>query len=280
MLVVLGVIIGGFGTLVGIGGGFALIPLFLYVFTLRDVSRSTAAATSLAAVFLNAASGTYAYARQGRVDYLAGIVMSAAAIPASVLGAVAVRALGDRHKPFDITFAVLAVFMAVVLVAGRAIFRRRERGAWEAGSGRSRLVIDRQKLLSNGPASYRFDVRVGLCIGMAGGFLAGFLGVGGGIIHMPMLILLMGFPTHVAAATSHFILLMTSSSTTIYNLAVGKVDLDYAVPIGAGMVVGANIGARIAKTSQGRVIRVVLAVILLFVAVEMIRSAMAPAGPQ
>ena len=274
ILGLIGVIVGGAGTLVGLGGGFALIPLFLYVIPLRDADRSTASATSLAAVVLNAASGTYAYARQKRVDYLAGIVMAIPAIPASLLGAVVVQELGGRHSAFDITFAVLAVFMAVILVAGRAIFKRAQQKKEEAKAGGKRLLVfDRHKMLPDGSATYRFDVRSGLVIGLIGGFLAGFLGIGGGIIHMPMLILVMGFPTHIAAATSHFILLLTTSSTTAFNLHAGKVDMNYAVPIGVGMVVGAAIGARVAKSASGWVIRLVLSLILLFVAVQMIRSA-------
>ena len=274
LLGLIGVVVGGVGTLVGLGGGFALIPLLLYVFRVGDADRSTVAATSLAAVFLNAASGTYAYARQKRVDYLAGVVMAIPAIPASVLGSIAVKALGEKHGPFDITFAVLAVFMAVILVAGRAIFKRAREKKEEAKAGGTRLLVfDRHKMLPDGSATYRFDVRSGLVIGLIGGFLAGFLGIGGGIVHMPMLILVMGFPTHIAAATSHFILLLTTSSATIFNLHAGKVDLSYAVPIGVGMLVGAHFGARAAKSATGWAIRVVLALILLFVAVQMVRSA-------
>jgi hypothetical protein len=273
MLGGLGVVIGGVGTMVGLGGGFALIPLLIYVFPLKDADRSAAAATSLAAVFLNAASGTFSYARQKRIDYFAGVVMAIPAIPAAVLGAWVIKALGGRHEAFDITFAVVAVVMAVILVIGRTLFKRAERAAAGRGQKRHFLVYDRKKMLPNGEsAHYQFNVRAGMLIGLVGGFLAGFLGIGGGIVHMPLLILVMGFPAHIAAATSHFILLLTTSSATVFNLQAGKVDLDYAVPIGAGMVIGANIGARIAKSATGWVIRVVLALILFFVALQMIRS--------
>jgi hypothetical protein len=273
ILAIMGVAIGGVGTLVGIGGGFALIPILLYVFGVGKVDRSATAATSLAAVTLNAASGAFAYARQKRVDYVAGLAMALPAIPASLFGAWVIRNLGGQHKVFDITFAVFAVCMAVLLVAGRALFKRSERKRAGEQAARSPFpIIDRRKLLNGAYVHYKFDVRSGLLIGLGGGFLAGFLGIGGGIIHMPLLILVMGFPTHVAAATSHFILLLTTSSTTVSNVYAGRVDFDYAVPIGLGMVVGAVFGARLAKASGGWLIRVALGAVLVLVATLMIAS--------
>ncbi|HEX7938285.1 MAG TPA: sulfite exporter TauE/SafE family protein, partial [Gemmatimonadaceae bacterium] len=87
-LTLLGLAIGAFGTLIGAGGGFLLVPILLLMYP-RD-NPATITSISLAVVFLNAASGSVAYLRQHRVDVRSALRFSASAIPGSVLGALAV----------------------------------------------------------------------------------------------------------------------------------------------------------------------------------------------
>lgn len=269
-LVVLGVVIGAIGTLVGLGGGFAVVPMLLWVFRVGEADRSVTTATSLAAVFLNACSGTYHYARQKRIDYAAGIIIAAASVPTAVLGAFTVMALGGRNVVYDVAFAAVVIAMAFLLLGGNLLLKPRRKPEREAASRRL-LVYDRRRLLGDGTyLNYRLDVRHGLATGALCGFVAGFLGIGGGIVQVPFMILLMGVPVHVTTATSQFILLFTTASATIFNVSNGRVRFDYALPIGAGLIIGAAIGARISKSVSGWVIRVALAFILLLIAIRML----------
>ncbi len=96
-----GLAVGTLGTLVGAGGGFLLGPVLLLAYP-HD-SPETIASISLAVVFLNALSGTFAYARMKRVDYRSGFLLSAATIPGAILGAVTTAFVPRRT--FDLLFA-------------------------------------------------------------------------------------------------------------------------------------------------------------------------------
>jgi uncharacterized membrane protein YfcA len=89
LLVLLGIGVGGVGTLVGAGGGFLLTPVLLLVYP-HDSPR-TITAISLAAVWANSTSGTLAYARQRRIDLRNGVVFGIATLPGAVGGALLVR---------------------------------------------------------------------------------------------------------------------------------------------------------------------------------------------
>src|SRR3954452_7456191 len=78
-----GIFVGTYGTLVGAGGGFIIVPVMLLVY---HATPQQASATSLAVVFFNALSGTLAYARQGKVDYRTGWRFAAATVPGAIIG--------------------------------------------------------------------------------------------------------------------------------------------------------------------------------------------------
>src|SRR5262245_8683574 len=110
-LLPLGVLIGAFGTLIGAGGGFILMPILLLVYP-RDKTELITA-ISLAVVFFNALSGSFAYARMKRVDYKSGIAFSIATIPGAILGALATAYIPRRI--FDLMFGVLMIIAAFML---------------------------------------------------------------------------------------------------------------------------------------------------------------------
>src|SRR5215470_2431389 len=109
IMVVLGALIGAFGTLIGAGGGFLLVPILLIGY---HVPPATAVGTSLALVFLNATSGSLAYLRQRRVDLALGWRFAAATVPGAVGGAYLTRALSS--SVFSWVFGAVLVAIAVL----------------------------------------------------------------------------------------------------------------------------------------------------------------------
>ena len=108
-LLPVGLLIGVFGTLIGAGGGFILVPILLLAYP--DEKTELITGISLAVVFFNASSGSLAYARMKRVDYKSGILFSIATIPGAVLGA-----LSTAYVPrgvFDLSFGLLMVVAAI-----------------------------------------------------------------------------------------------------------------------------------------------------------------------
>jgi uncharacterized membrane protein YfcA len=263
LLALLGVAIGAFGTVVGAGGGFVLTPVLLLLYP-HDPPR-TIAAISLTAVFFNASSGTAAYLRQRRVDVRSGLVFAAATIPGAVGGALLTAAVSRRV--FDAIMGSVLAGLAAWLLAGdrwRPLPARR--------GVRTRLLVDREGLL------YEYDVPVlhGAAYSLGVGFVSSFLGIGGGVIHVPLLVRALGFPTHVATATSHFVLAWMAGVGTVTHALAGSFGgghgLRRAAALSVGVVVGAQVGARLSRRLRGHHIERLLAVALLALASRLLAN--------
>ena len=267
-LLVLGVLVGAFGTLVGAGGGFLLVPILLLLYP--DLEPDTVTAMSLLVVFVNASSGSVAYARQKRIDFWSGGWFALATLPGSVAGAIAVGYLPRRG--FDVVFAlVLAVLGAYLLLqrtpnpiqrdplVGRWVIRRRIRDR------------DGQTFV------YAYRFWEGMAISLVVGFVSSLLGIGGGIVHVPVMAIALHFPVHIATATSHFVLAMMALQATGTHLVTGSLGwgepLAHAVTIAVGAGVGAQIGARASHRVRGPAILRALGAALVLVSLRLAFSA-------
>jgi hypothetical protein len=256
-LVVLGCLIGAFGTLIGAGGGFLLVPLLLLGY---HFPAPTAVGTSLSLVFLNAASGSVAYLRQRRVDLALGWKFAAATIPGAVGGAFLTRTLSSQV--FDLAFGVVLVLIAALLFSGLSLMPSRRADL--------RQVVD-----AGGEAHrYHVDAWKGVLVSFIVGFMSSVLGIGGGIIHVPFLIVALSLPVHIATATSHFVLSISALVGAATFLALGDVNLATTALMGAGILVGAQLGARVSLRIAAAVIRRILALSLSLVGLRMILRAL------
>jgi uncharacterized membrane protein YfcA len=260
VLVAIGFGVGAFGTLVGAGGGFILTPILLVLYP-HDSPR-TITAISIAVVFFNAASGSVAYARQRRTDYRSGLVFAVATLPGAVIGALAVGRVS--RNLFDALMAVaLAAIAAWLFVGSRAQSRR------AAPGGTLRRITDRQGI------EHTYGVRIarGAAFSLIVGFISSFLGIGGGIIHVPLLVQALGFPVHIATATSHFVLATMSGAATITHVAQGSYHAGHGLrrtlALSAGVIAGAQLGAHASLRLSGTLIQRLLALTLLGLAVRL-----------
>ena len=223
-MVAIGFIIGTIGTLIGAGGGFLLVPILL----LLDPHMAPAVVTgiSLAVVFFNAASGTIAYARMGRIVYRAGIAFSLAALPGAVIGAYTISYI--PRSVFNGIFGCLMIAAAVYLMT-----------ASESQT--------EEKQLGN------YNLGLGAAISVVVGFLSSVLGIGGGIIHVPALTRVLDFPVHMATATSHFVLSITALVATIIHLMNGTLTGQFGsiLWISIGAIFGAQAGAMLSTQMKG-----------------------------
>ena len=260
ILVAIGLGVGAFGTLVGAGGGFLLTPILLVLYP-HDSPR-TITAISLVAVFSNATSGSAAYARLRRTDYRSGLVFAAAALPGSVLGALAVGYVS--RGAFDLIMVGVLALLSVWL--WRAPDTRAGAGT---PRGTPRTIVDRFG------TTYSFNALLsrGALFSAVVGFVSSFLGIGGGVIHVPLLVRLLGFPVHVATATSHFVLAILAGSAATTHAVTGSFahghGLRRAAALSAGVVLGAQVGARASVRASGRTIERLLALALALLVVRL-----------
>lgn len=265
-LALLGFAVGVVGTLVGAGGGFILTPVLLLAYP-RD-KPDLITAISLLVVFFNALSGSLAYSRQKRIDYRSGLQFAAAALPGSVAGALVVGLVPTR--PFDVIMGVtLAALALLVLRGGTPTLTPR---AMRSATARSLTDAD--------GVTYDYAVRVkrGILYSTAVGFVSSFLGIGGGVIHVPLMVTQLGFPVHIATATSHFVLTFmafTGSAThAISGTFAGGVGLRRAAALSVGVIGGAQLGAKLSQRFSGALIRRVLGLGLLAIAIRVATQAL------
>jgi uncharacterized membrane protein YfcA len=229
-------------------------------------SPETLTAISLVVVFFNASSGSAAYARLRRTDYRSGMLFALATLPGAVGGALVVSYAPRRL--FDALMAGVLLVLALWLLTGT-----RSRTPRKAFRGSPRVFRDADGLLYD----YVVPVRRGVLYSLGVGFASSFLGIGGGVIHVPLLVRALGFPTHVATATSHFVLAWMSGVAVITHALTGSFShghgLHRAAALSIGVVVGAQVGARISRRVSGTAIQQLLAVALAALAVRLFFSA-------
>ena len=202
------------GGLFGVGGGIVLVPMLTTFFAL---SQHQAHGTSLAAIGATAVAGLVVYALAGHVAWLPAAIMSVASVFTARLGArLAARTSRER---LTLAFAVLLLVVAVRLL-------------WRTPVGTAEHSL-------TGPAGIAASLGVGAAVGL----LAGFMGVGGGIIAVPALTLLFGMTQQTAQGTSLAIILVTAPIGALEHDRLGNV----ARPLLPGLALGALLGAPLAS---------------------------------
>jgi hypothetical protein len=201
-----------------------------------------------------------------RIDYKSGLIFSVATIPGAIIGALSTSSV--PRSLFDAIFGVL------LLAAGVFLFFRTP---LEHNSG-SRAhphhpSATRHLVTATGEEfDYNFNPLVGIAISFGVGFASSFLGIGGGIIHVPALIFFLDFPVHVATATSHFILAIMALTGTIVHICTGNFHegARHTLSLSIGVLLGAPIGAYLSSRIRGSLIVRSLALALGLVGIRVL----------
>jgi len=242
--IALGFATGLYGTLIGAGGGFVLMPILLLLYPHRSADQLTS--ISLAVVFFNALGGSEVYALMRRIDYKSGLMFSAATIPGAVVGALNTAYI-PRHL-FDAIFGVLLIGAALFLLI-RSNVADHARRIHSSHYQTSRHVTEANGLSFD----YSFNPYLGVGISFIVGYLSSFLGIGGGIIHVPVLTYFLNFPVHIATATSHFILALMALAGTATHIVTGTFahGVNLTLSLSLGVLLGAPVGAHLSNRIQG-----------------------------
>lgn len=238
--IVAGVVIGlSMGTLGG-GGSILAVPVLVYALLLGPQEATTA---SLVIVGVTAIVAAVSHARAGRVDWRAALVVGALGVPASVGGTLLNRAVDPQ--------VLLLAFAALMLTAAVAMYRRSRGQPPPAVVGGSRVR------------------RVARVVGVAlvVGFLTGFLGVGGGFLIVPALVLAMGFGMPTAVGTSLVVISITSLAAFVERLGHGAIPWAVVVPFTAAAIAASLLGKRLSDSVSGAALTRAFALMLVLVAV-------------
>lgn len=273
-LVGAGFVAGLVGALLGLGGAIFLIPVLTDP-ALLDLPFQDAAGISLVAVIATSTAGAGTYVR----TRLANIRLAILLAPATVAAALAASwlAQGLDYHILSTIFALLLIYAAFNMIRPS-----RARVAAEAGTDAAEPPPPDPWGLNGSytdqalgrPVRYVVrHIREGFAASLLGGTVSGLLGVGGGIIQVPVMNLLMGVPLKVATGTSNFLLGITAVASTLIYYANGRINPLYAAPVALAVFAGARVGALLVQRLQSRVLRWIFAAVALFVALRMLREA-------
>jgi uncharacterized protein len=263
LLVWAGSLLAGFlGALTGLGGGVVIVPLLTLAF---GVDIRYAIGASLVSVIATSSGAAAAYVKEGFANMRIGIFLEIA----TTLGALAGASLATR-----LPTAAVAVTFGVVLAASAFLSSRPRRPEDRPGQPdplATRLRLDGSYPGPDGLVAYHVrGVPGGFGLMFIAGGLSGLLGIGSGALKVLAMDQIMRIPFKVSTTTSNFMIGVTAAASAGVYLNRGYVDPGLAMPVVLGVLPGAILGSRFLARAQTRMLRLVFAIVILFLAAEMI----------
>ena len=272
LILFFGFVVGFMSGLFGVGGGFLMTPLLIFM----GIPPSTAVATESVQILGSSVSGAMAHGRKKNIDYEIGIFLLIGGIFGSTIGVILFNFLKESGN-LDLTINILYVLF--LLIIGTLMLIESSISILKGPKPKDILPKPKRKrsFLDYLPLKYKFknskiyiSILLPVFIGIIVGFLASFMGVGGGFIMVPAMIYLFGMGTVSAIGTSLFQIVFVTLNVSIlhatYTLAV---DLILAIFLLIGGVIGAQYGTKFTSKFKAEQIRILLALIVIIVCIKM-----------
>ena len=264
--------VGCLSGLFGVGGGFLMTPLLIFI----GVPPPVAVGTEANQIVASSVSGVLAHWQRGNVDFKMGFVLLLGGFFGSSLGVILfkyLQNLGQLDLVIKLSYVIFLGIIGFLMLweSSRTIIRSRSAAA-------RRGKLHQHNWLHGLPFKMRFrksklyiSAILPFLIGAVIGVLSAIMGVGGGFIMVPAMIYLLGMPTSLAIGTSLFqIIFVTANVTFLQALTVQTVDILLAVLLLTGAVIGAQFGSKYSVRMRGEQLRALLALLVLSVCVKMI----------
>ncbi|HTV70199.1 MAG TPA: sulfite exporter TauE/SafE family protein [Rhizobiaceae bacterium] len=273
VLLAMGAAVGFLSGMFGVGGGFLITPLLIFY----NIPPAIAVATGANQVIASSFSGALSHLKRGTLDFKLGSVLLAGGIVGSSIGAYVfaiLRAVGQLDLFISLLYvALLGTVGGLMLVESVNAIRKARGGGVPPPLKKSgqHNWIHRLPLKMRFRTSKLFvSVIPVIGLGVAIGFLAAIMGVGGGFIMVPALIYLLKVPTNVVVGTSLFQIIFTAAYTTIIHATANQtVDIVLAFLLMVGGVAGAQYGAKAGQRLRGEQLRMLLALLVVAVALRL-----------
>jgi uncharacterized membrane protein YfcA len=238
-----GLLGGIFGGLVGVGGGAIMIPLMT---ALAGLTQHKAHGTSLVAIVFTGAIGAVAYSLHGAVDWKIALMLAVSAILTARLGALYAHSLSE--KKLRRGFGVFLMFVStMLLVKGYLLHAAFALAFWP-------------------------KMATLLLTGISAGFISGMMGVGGGGIMVPPMVILAGMSQHLAQGTSLLAMVPIGMSGALTHYRLGNVDTRVAGGLIIGAIVGGYLGGTVANMLPELYLRIIFAVIGIWMGTRYVRA--------
>jgi uncharacterized protein len=285
-----GILAGLFGSLLGLGGGILIVPFLSLV---MGMTIQQAVGVSLVCVIVTSGASAAVYLERRVANLRLGMVLELFTATGAVIGGAIAFLLNGQ--------VLAGLFTAMLVYTAISMVRRREAdpdavpadatspdasnpatdaaapgptgtGFWTERPEPDR--IDAFVATLSGPSYRVTHLRIGTVGAVFAGVMSALLGIGGGLVKVPLMHLFMNVPLRVATATSNLMVGITASTSAIVYLLRGGIDPFVAGPTALGVFVGAAIGSRTAHRIDLRLLRILFVVVLLYTAYEMARRAL------
>lgn len=229
------------GSMIGVGGGFIIVPL-LSIFA--GFSVKEAVALSLLSIVANSLSATIVYVRERLVNFKLGLLLETSTMLGAVAGANLLLLINEFL--LEIIFGLVLIYASYRMIKGASLKEPKE------------LVLSVKKKLYGVSASF------------LAGLSSGMLGIGGGLLKMPILVLLLSTPTRIAIGTSVFMISITTVTGAYIHFSNKLINFYYGAVAVIGAYLGAQIGSRLSLKVETIQLKRIFGFVLLFFSVIMI----------
>jgi len=261
LIFAVGLAVGGLGSMLGIGGGVLLIPLLTGLFGI-DI-RSAIGASIISVIATSSAAGAV-YVERGLTHTRLAMVLEIATTAGALAGGMTAVLVSSR-----VLYLVFGLVLLYVVFSMRG-FRSYEQGIHATGN----LDTSYRDPLTGEVTTYGIrHLPLGMGASFLAGNISGLLGIGGGVVKVPIMNLVMGLPMRAAIATSNFMIGVTAATSAIIYYQHGYIRPDSAVPTALGVLMGARLGTIIGgRVRSQRLKQIFQVVLLVFAAMMLVRA--------
>jgi len=276
-----GLVVGTASSAFGVGGGLLVVPIFVLAYGLPS---DVATASSLGVILFSSLAGTLAYLHEKRIDFRLAAIFMAFSIPGSICGALLSNWLRERHTRIDllqIAFAVTMIVIAAIRLVGllRSGPGSRPEAAPRAAvpSTATGVAVDAKRVLARRLTDrhgriFDYAVRLypGTIIAFGGGLLGALLGLGGGIVYVPVLTMFLGVPAAIATATSTFTILAVTPVAAAIRWST--INWSYVLLLSTGVVISAGTMPRLIHRVNDRWVLTGFWIIAIMAAIRLLMA--------
>ncbi|WP_117168975.1 sulfite exporter TauE/SafE family protein [Paraliobacillus sediminis] len=251
------------GSIVGLGGGVILVPILLilneFLPSFDWASPQQIVGISVIVMIFTGLSSSYAYYKKDRIDFKSGLIFIIASVPGGIIGSWT-NQFFDPDR-FSIFLGILMLCMFLLF-----FFRRTS----EPVLTEKRWQVNRTAKIHQKTYTYQFSIFAGFSVAFVVGMLSGMFGIGGGSLMVPIMVLVFRFPAHMATATSMFMILFTSISSSVTHIILGHVMWEYVWLFIPGAWFGGILGAKVNQQMKGSTVEFLLRALLLIISIRLI----------
>lgn len=261
--IVIGIVTAFIGSLIGLGGGVILIPSLLFLYQVSSdfswATPQTIVGISLIVMIFTALSSTISYFKKGRVDYKTGFLLLTGSIPGGIFGSWLNQFV--EADSFSLYFGILMIMLSLLFLLKR-----------KTPVEKSFIINKDTRVFQVDGQTYHYTVSLwaGFIVSLFVGILSGLFGIGGGSVMVPLMILLFGFPAHIAIATSMFMIFFISIISAGTHIFLGHIAWQYVLFFIPGAWIGGTMGAKLNQKLKGQALEWILRGLLIIIGLRLI----------